>query len=102
MLALEHFVILSSFLFGFGLYGALARRNGVLVLMSIELMLQAVNINFVAFAMYLDPVRVSGQIITVFVICIAAAEVALALAILLRIFRNRGTINLDDINLMKW
>lgn len=102
MLALEHFLILSGFLFVIGLYGVLARRNGVLVLMAIELMLQAVNINFVAFAMYLDPVKVVGQVFAIFVICIAAAEVALALAILLRIYRNRATSNLDDLDLMKW
>jgi NADH:ubiquinone oxidoreductase subunit K len=102
MLSLEHFLILSGFLFAIGLYGVLARRNGVLVLMSIELMLQAVNVNFVAFAMYLDPLRAMGQVLAVFVICIAAAEVALALAILLRIYRNRASINLDDIDLMKW
>ena len=102
MLSLEHFLILSGFLFAIGLYGVLARRNGVLVLMSIELMLQAVNINFVAFAMFLDPLRVVGQIFAIFVICIAAAEIALALAILLRIYRNRASINLDEIDLMKW
>lgn len=102
MLSLEHFLILSGFLFVIGLYGVLARRNGVLVLMSIELMLQAVNVNFVAFAMFLDPLRAMGQVLAIFVICIAAAEVALALAILLRIYRNRASINLDDIDLMKW
>ena len=102
MLSLEHFLILSGFLFAIGLYGVLARRNGVLVLMAIELMLQAVNVNFVAFAMFLDPLRIVGQIFAIFVICIAAAEVALALAILLRIYRNRASINLDEIDLMKW
>ena len=102
MLSLEHFLILSGFLFAIGLYGVLARRNGVLVLMAIELMLQAVNINFVAFAMFLDPLRTVGQIFAIFVICIAAAEVALALGILLRIYRNRASINLDEIDLMKW
>ena len=102
MLSLEHFLILSGFLFAIGLYGVLARRNGVLVLMAIELMLQAVNVNFVAFAMFLDPLRAVGQIFAIFVICIAAAEVALALAILLRIYRNRASINLDEIDLMNW
>lgn len=102
MLSLEHFLILSGFLFAIGLYGVLARRNAVLVLMAIELMLQAVNINFIAFAMFLDPLRAAGQILAIFVICVAAAEVALALAILLRIYRNRATINLDDLDLMKW
>lgn len=102
MLSLEHFLILSGFLFAIGLYGVLARRNAVLVLMAIELMLQAVNINFIAFATFLDPLRAAGQILAIFVICVAAAEVALALAILLRIYRNRATINLDDLDLMKW
>lgn len=102
MLTLEHFLILSGFLFAIGIYGVLARRNGVLVLMAIELMLQAVNVNLVAFAMFVDSLRGVGQIVALFVICLAAAEVALALAILLRIYRNRASVNLDEIDLMKW
>ncbi|MFN3974111.1 MAG: NADH-quinone oxidoreductase subunit NuoK [Dehalococcoidia bacterium] len=101
-MSLMHFELLSAALFALGLYGVLARRNAVLVLMAIELMLNAVNINFVAFALFLDPSRLVGQVLAVFVITLAAAEVGLALAIILRIYRNRGTANLDEINLMKW
>ena len=99
---LIHIEILSATLFIIGLYGVLARRNAVLVLISIELMLNAVNINLVGYAAFLDPSRLIGQIITIFVITIAAAELGLALAIILRLYRNRGTANTDDMDLMKW
>ncbi len=94
--------LLSGALFAIGLYGVLARRNAVLVLMAIELMLNAVNINLIGYAAFLDPGRVLGQGLAIFVITIAAAEVGLALAIILRVYRNRGTVNVDEINLMKW
>ncbi|MBM3946406.1 MAG: NADH-quinone oxidoreductase subunit NuoK [SAR202 cluster bacterium] len=94
--------LLSAALFAIGLYGVLVRRNAVLVLMAIELMLNAVNINLIAYGAFLDPGRVLGQVLAVFVITIAAAEVGLALAIILRLYRNRGTVNVDEINLMKW
>jgi len=94
--------LLSGALFAIGLYGVLARRNAVLVLMAIELMLNAVNINLIGYAAFLDPGRVLGQVLAIFVITIAAAEVGLALAIILRVYRNRGTVNVDEINLMKW
>ena len=102
MLTLQHFLGLSALLFSIGLYGVLARRNAVVILMSIELMLNAVNINLIAFAMYLAPTEFVGQIFAIFVICIAAAEVGLALAIVLRVYRGRSSINVDDIDLMKW
>ena len=94
------YVLLSAFLFCTGVYGVLARRNGVLVLMSIELMLNAVNINLVAFSAWLgnDP---AGQVFALFVIAIAAAEVGVGLAIVLLIYRNRVAVNLDEIDLMK-
>jgi NADH:ubiquinone oxidoreductase subunit K len=84
------------------MYGVLARRNAVLILMSVELMLQAVSINFIAFATYLDPDQFRGIIFAVFVIVIAAAEVGLALAIILRLFRNRQTANVDEADMMRW
>ena len=93
------YVLLSAFLFCTGIYGALARRNGVLVLMSIELMLNAVNINLVAFSARLDDA--AGQVFALFVIAIAAAEVGVGLAIVLLIYRNRVGVNLDEIDLMK-
>lgn len=85
-----------------GLYGVLARRSAVLILMSIELMLNAVNLNLIAATTFLDPSRFTGLIIAIFVITVAAAELGLALAIVLRLFRNRGTVNVDEIELMKW
>jgi len=93
------FLFLSAFLFCVGVYGVLARRNGVLVLMSVELMLNAVNLNLVAFSAKLG--NVAGQVFALFVITIAAAEVGVGLAIVLLIYRNRVGVNLDEIDLMK-
>jgi len=92
----------SAGLFGIGVYGVLARRNAVLVLMSIELMLNAVNLNLVAFSQYLQDVALSGQIFALFVITVAAAEVGIGLAIVILIFRNRETVNVDEIDLLRW
>ena len=102
MTPLLYFQILSAALFATGLYGVLARRSAVLILMSIELMLNAVNVNLIAAAAYLDPQHTLGQIIAIFVITGAAAEVGLALAIILRLFKNRATVNVDQVDLMKW
>ncbi|MBI4299857.1 MAG: NADH-quinone oxidoreductase subunit NuoK [Chloroflexi bacterium] len=99
---LQHILALSAGLFAIGVYGVLSRRNAILILMSIELMLNAVNINLIAFAMYLAPDRFVGQIFAIFIISIAAAEVGLALAIILRVYRTRATIDVDNIDLMKW
>jgi NADH:ubiquinone oxidoreductase subunit K len=96
---ITQYLLLSAFLFCTGIYGVLARRNGVLVLMSIELMLNAVNINLVAFSARLSDA--SGQVFALFVIAIAAAEVGVGLAIVLLIYRNRVAVNLDEIDLMK-
>ena len=106
MTPLVYFQLLSAALFVIGLYGVLARRSAVLIVMSIELMLNAVNINLIAAAAHLEGtgrfVNFDGQIIAIFVITVAAAEVGLALAIILRMYRNRSTVNVDEINLMKW
>jgi NADH:ubiquinone oxidoreductase subunit K len=99
---LEHFLILSAILFSIGVYGVLTRRNAVLILMSVELMLNAASINMVAFAAYASPERFIGIIFAIFIITVAAAEVGLALAIILRIFRNRHTANVDEANELKW
>jgi NADH:ubiquinone oxidoreductase subunit K len=96
---ITQFLVLSAFLFCVGIYGVLARRNGVLVLMSVELMLNAVNLNLIAFAARLGDV--AGQVFALFVITIAAAEVGVGLAIVLLIYRNRVDVNLDEIDLMK-
>ncbi len=102
MITLVHLQVLSAGLFCIGLYGVLARRNAVLILLSIELMLNAVNVNLVGIAAFLDHERFLGQIIAIFVITVAAAEVGLALAIILRLYRNRSSVNVDDLNMMKW
>ncbi len=99
---LENFIVLSSIVFSIGVYGVLARRNAVMILMSVELMLNAVSINMVAFAVYTAPSFFVGIIFAIFVITIAAAEVGLALAIVLRVFKNRGTANVDEIDTLKW
>jgi NADH:ubiquinone oxidoreductase subunit K len=95
-------LVLSSFLFSVGIYGVLARRNAILVLMSIELMLNAVNINFVVFNLLLRSVSYIGQVFALFVITIAAAELGVGLAIVILIFRNRSTVSIDEVSLMKW
>ncbi|MGW1991210.1 NADH-quinone oxidoreductase subunit NuoK [Embleya sp. NBC_00888] len=90
-------LVLAVLLFGIGLYGVIARRNAILVLMSIELMLNAVNINLVAFDMYLRDTLHAGQALTLFVITIAAAEIGLGLAIVLMVFRNRATTDVPEL-----
>ena len=92
----------SAGLFAVGVYGVLARRNAVLVLMSIELMLNAVNVNLVAFSQFLQDTVLTGQVFALFVITVAAAEVGIGLAIVILIYRNRETINVDEVNLLKW
>jgi NADH:ubiquinone oxidoreductase subunit K len=99
---LPYVLAFSAVLFATGVYGVLARRNAVLVLMSIELMLNAVNVNLVAFSQWLKNALVTGQVFALFVIAVAAAEVGIGLAIVILIYRNRETINMDDINLLKW
>jgi NAD(P)H-quinone oxidoreductase subunit 4L len=96
---LNEFLILSAFLFCTGIYGVLARRNGVLVLMSVELMLNAVNINLIAFSAFTR--NISGQVFALFVITIAAAEVGVGLAIVLLIYRNLRSPNLDEVDQLK-
>ncbi len=96
---LNQFLLLGAVLFCIGVYGVLARRNGVLVLMSIELILNAVNINLVAFGAFHQ--TVVGQVFALFVIAVAAAEVGVGLAIVLLIYRNRRSIDLTEVDLMK-
>ncbi|HET9250040.1 MAG TPA: NADH-quinone oxidoreductase subunit NuoK [Actinomycetota bacterium] len=90
----------AAFLFSAGVYGVLARRNAVMVLMGIELMLNGVNVNLIAFSSSLHDV--GGQIFALFVIAVAAAEVGIGLAIIILLFRNRASINVDEVNLLKW
>jgi NAD(P)H-quinone oxidoreductase subunit 4L len=102
MLQLQYFLLAAAALFCIGIFGLVTSRNAVRVLMSIELMLNAVNLNLVAFANYLDPQGIKGQVFTTFVIAIAAAEAAVGLAIVLSIYRNRDTIDMEKFNLLKW
>jgi NADH:ubiquinone oxidoreductase subunit K len=95
-------LVFSAALFAIGVYGVLARRNAVMVLMSIELMLNAVNVNLVAFSQALKSALLTGQVFALFVITVAAAEVGIGLAIVILIYRNRETVNVDEINLLKW
>ncbi len=99
---MENFLVLGAILFGIGFYGVLARRSAILILISVELMLAAVSINMVAFATYLDPERFTGVIFAIFVITVAAAEVGLALGIVLRLFRDRQTAMVDEASDLKW
>lgn len=96
---LNQFLILSAALFSIGVYGVIARRNGVAVLMSIELILNAVNINLIAFAAMRGDM--AGQVFALFVIAVAAAEVGVGLAIVLTIYRNRQSVDLDELDLMR-
>lgn len=101
-IGIPHFVVLSSLLFGIGLFGALAKRNAVMVLICIELMLNAVNINLIAFNKFVTPLAFVGQIWAVFVITVAAAEVGVGLAIIITIYRNKLSVELDDFDWLKW
>ena len=100
MIRLPLALFFSAFLFSVGVYGVLARRNAVLVLMSIELMLNAVNVNLVAFSSLWR--NLTGQVFALFVIAVAAAEVGIGLAMVILIYRNRETINVNEVNLLKW
>ncbi len=99
---LEHYLILSGILFSIGLFGALTKRNVIVILISIELMLNSVNIAMVAFSRYITPVALTGQVFAIFIMVVAAAEVAVGLAIIISIFRNRDTIDAARIDLLKW
>jgi NAD(P)H-quinone oxidoreductase subunit 4L len=99
---LEHYLILSTVLFAIGLYGALSKRNAIVILMSIEIMLMAVSIALVAFSRYIVPLTLTGQVFVIFIMVVAAAEAAVGLAIIIAIYRGYETIDATKINLMKW
>ena len=101
-IGLEHYLILATVLFSIGLYGVLAKRSAIVILMCIELMLNAVNIVMVAFSRYVVPLMLTGQVFAIFIIVVAAAEAAVGLAIIMAIYRHRETIDVTQINLMKW
>lgn len=97
---IAYLLVLSSLLFCIGVYGVLARANAVLILLSIELMLNAVNINLIAFSAWMD--AAAGQVFALFIIAVAAAEVGVGLAIVILIYRNRQSVDVDEMSLMKW
>ncbi len=100
MVPLSHYLIFSATLFSLGVLGVLIRRNVIVVFMCVEIMLNAVNVSLIAFDRYLN--QHDGQIFSFMVICVAAAEVSIGLAIVIALFRNKPTVNLDELNLMKW
>jgi len=102
MLTLNHYLALSAILFCIGIYGVLTRRNAIGVLMSIELLFNAANINFIAFSRFITPQTLTGQVFAIFVITIAAAEATVGLAIVILIYRHHKEINVDKINIMRW
>src|SRR5438874_11409385 len=106
MLTLNHFLVLGALLFCIGLYGAIVKRNAIAVLMGIEIMLNAVNVTMVGFSFF-NTARpystfLTGQIFAIFIITVAAAEAAVALAMIISIYRKRNTVDVTEINMMKW
>jgi NADH:ubiquinone oxidoreductase subunit K len=103
-LEIEHYLILSAVLFSIGLYGALAKKNAVAILMCIEIMLNAVNIALVAFSRFLVPdvVVLTGHVFAIFVMTVAAAEAAVGLAIIISIYRSRSSVDVEQVDTMKW
>ncbi|TES91243.1 MAG: NADH-quinone oxidoreductase subunit NuoK [Anaerolineales bacterium] len=102
MIPLSWYLIVSAALFSIGLFGVLARKNAIAILMGIELMLNAVNINLVAFWRYLTPEKIDGQVFAVMVFAVAAAEVAVGLALVIAVYRRREIVSADEIDMLKW
>ena len=99
---LSWYLVLAAALFSTGLFGVLSRKNAIAILLSVELMLNAVNINLVAFWRYTDPTKMAGQVFAIIVFAVAAAEVAVGLALIISVYRRRKTVVADEIDLMKW
>jgi NADH:ubiquinone oxidoreductase subunit K len=102
MITLYHYLVLAAALFSIGLYGAVSKKNAIAVFMGIELMLNSVNINLIAFNHFLKPQILAGHTFAIFVIAVAACEVAVGLAIILSLYRHRKSTTVDDIDLLKW
>jgi NADH-quinone oxidoreductase subunit K len=100
MISLNSYLILSAILFSIGTVGVLTRRNAIVIFMSVEMMLNAVNLSFIAFSKYLG--NLDGQIFVFFVMTVAAAEAAVGLALMIAFYKNRESIDVEDINLLKW
>ncbi len=102
-ISLEHFLVVSAILFGIGLWIALSKRNAVMILMGIEIMLNAVNLSLVAFSRFIQsPNPIAGHVFVIFILTVAAAEASVALAMVVSVYRNRGTIDIDQIDLLKF
>jgi NAD(P)H-quinone oxidoreductase subunit 4L len=99
---LMQYLVLAALLFSIGLYGALSRKNAIVILMCVEIMLNAANLSLVAFSRFITPEQLSGQTITIFSITVAAAEVVVGLGIIIAIYRQHGKIDISDIDLLKW
>jgi len=102
MIPLYWWLIVAAALFCIGLYAVLSRKNAIAILMGVELMLNAVNLNLVAFWRYITPQALTGQVFAIFVITIAAAEAAVGLAIFISVYRKHGTINVEKLDIMRW
>ena len=101
MIGLEHFLTLSAILFAIGMWGALVKSNIVAILMCIEIMFNAVNVAFVAFSRYATPTLLTGQVFALFIITVAAAEVALGLAVVIAVYRTRESVNAGDVDTLR-
>ncbi len=101
-LSLQHYLVLSAVLFCIGLFGVMTQRNVIKVIMCLEIMLNAVNIALIAFSQYITPVALTGQIFAIFVMVVAAAEVAVGIAIIFSVYRNRETVDMENFNILKW
>ncbi len=102
MVPLWMYLVVSAALFCIGAFGVLSRRNAIAILLSVELMLNAANINLVAFWRYINPTVINGQVFATFVFAVAAAEAAVGVALVLSIYRNRQTVMVEDVNILKW
>ncbi len=102
MISLYHYLVVAFLVFSIGLYGLLSRRSIISIMISLELMANAVNISLLSFSAFLTPKLIIGQIFAIFVMVISACEIGLGLAIVLSIYRNNKSININEINLMKW
>jgi NADH:ubiquinone oxidoreductase subunit K len=99
---LDQYLILSAVLFCIGLFGVLTQRNVIKIIMCLEIMLNAVNIALIAFSQYITPVTLTGQIFAIFVMVVAAAEVAVGIAIIFTVYRNRESVDIENCNILKW
>lgn len=101
-LGLSHYLVLSAVLFCIGLFGVLTQRNVIKIIMCLEIMLNAVNITLIAFSQYITPTALTGQIFALFVMVVAAAEVAIGIAIIFAIYRNHESVDIENFNILKW